>query len=64
MNCINESGVNDCWWNIDGRCTSFKVTHNQDIPASSRDWDSRQNCTLTQMGVHLCSIYLSEGKVR
>jgi hypothetical protein len=58
----NEGGKNDCLWNIDGRCTSFKVTRAERNPGHSRDWDSRQNCTLTQCGVHCCSAYLPEGK--
>lgn len=62
MNCINESGVNDCYWNTDGRCTSFQVTRNPK-KWHSRDWDSRQNCVYTQIGVHLCGAYLPEGKV-
>jgi len=55
-----ESGVNDCYWNIDGKCTNQHITHN-DIPAGfSRDWDSKQNCTLTQYGVCLCSGYFQQ----
>jgi len=23
-----ESGVNDCYWNIDGKCTNQHITHN------------------------------------
>jgi hypothetical protein len=57
-----EGGVNDCLWNIDRRCTSFGVTRVIRKPAYSRDWDSRQNCTLTQLGVRKCSAYLQEGK--
>jgi hypothetical protein len=62
MNCINEGGVNDCFWNIDAKCTSFDCTRNPKISSFSRDWDSKQNCTLTQIGVHLCSAYRSQGK--
>jgi hypothetical protein len=56
------SGINDCLWNINGKCTSFKVTRAERKPAYSRDWDSRQNCTVTQLGVHCCNEYLPEGK--
>jgi hypothetical protein len=61
MNCINEGGVNDCHWNVEGRCTSYDVTRNPKESAFSRDWYSKQNCTLTQIGVHLCGAYLAEG---
>ena len=64
----NESGINDCYWNIDGRCTSFKVTRDINYqnkkPSFSRDWDSRQNCTLTQFGAPICGEYLQEGRVK
>jgi hypothetical protein len=54
------SGINDCFWNIDGRCTNKQITRNK-IPSSfSRDWDSKQNCTMTQLGVRLCSCYLQQ----
>jgi len=64
MNCINESGVNDCHWNMDGRCTSLKVTRSKANRFWSRDWDSRQNCTLTQFGAPICGEYLQEGRVK
>jgi hypothetical protein len=63
MNCIIKSGVNDCRWNIDGRCTNYKVTKNKQIHEFSRDWDSKQNCVYTQLGVYICGGYLSAGKV-
>jgi hypothetical protein len=56
-----SGGVNDCVWNIDGRCTNYKVTLNPKNPAYGRDWDSKINCTLTQLGVNLCGAYLQEG---
>jgi hypothetical protein len=61
MNCINAGGVNDCYWNTEGRCTSFEVTRNKRVGIWTRDWESKQNCTLTQMGVHMCSEYRPEG---
>ena len=62
MNCECVGGKNDCYWNIDRKCTSYKVTRNKKTSGFSRDWDSKQNCTLTQIGVHLCSAYISQGK--
>lgn len=63
MNCELKGGVNDCHWNVDGRCTSFDVTGNKKNPVFTRDWDSKRNCTLTQVGVQLCGVYLPEGEV-
>ena len=62
MNCEIQSGVNDCYWNIDGRCTSFKVTRSKNRGNLTRDWDSKQNCTLTQIGVTVCGAYLQQGR--
>ena len=59
-----ESGKNDCHWNVDGRCTSWVCTQTKSVPGQSRNWDSRQNCTLTQVGVPICGEYLQEGKVK
>jgi hypothetical protein len=61
MNCIIEGGINDCYWNNEKRCTSYEVTLGKKT-GFSRDWDSKQNCTLTQIGVHLCGAYLPQGK--
>ena len=58
-----ESGINDCYWNIEGRCTSWKCTQATPIKDQSRYWGSKQNCTLTQMGVPICGEYLQEGKI-
>lgn len=53
-----KSGVNNCFWNLEGRCTNPLVTRNPiDKMFSSRDWDSKQNCTVTILGVHNCSAY-------
>lgn len=49
-----KSGVNHCHWNVDGRCTNYNVTRNSIIAGFSRDWDSRQNCTYTILGVQIC----------
>lgn len=53
-----ESGVNNCHWNIEGKCTNKDVTRIK--TSMSRAWDSKQNCTLTILGVHLCGGYLHQ----
>lgn len=55
-----KAGVNNCYWNIDGKCTNVVVTRNPIPKAFSRDYESKQNCTLTIIGVHLCSGYLAQ----
>ncbi len=50
-----KDGVNTCDWNINGRCTNPKVTHNKTPEWSYRDWVSKQNCVYTIMGTKLCS---------
>lgn len=53
-----KSGYNDCWWNVEGRCTFDKYKkHNL---RSQRDWDSKENCTVTQLGTQICSNYKKE----
>jgi hypothetical protein len=59
-----ESGINDCCWNIDGKCTSWKCTQAIPISDQTRYWGSKQNYTLTQIGVTMCSEYFQEGKLR
>ncbi len=49
-----KSGVNHCEWNIKGRCTNALVTRKELPFGFSRDWNSKQNCTLTIYGVKLC----------
>ena len=49
-----HAGINNCIWNIDGKCTNYRVTRNPRNPCWSKDWDSKQNCTLTIIGVHKC----------
>ena len=60
MNGIDlKSGVNDCYWNVEGMCTHKKWYKN--IPSGfSRNWDSTESCTLTQLGTQLCSNYMKE----
>jgi len=52
-----KSGVNNCDWNVEGKCTNVEVTRNEIPKSFSRDWDSKQNCTLTILGVWKCSGY-------
>ncbi len=53
-----KSGVNNCDSNIKGRCINKTVTRSN--TTMNKDWDSKQNCTLTIYGVHLCSEYKPE----
>ena len=53
-----EAGVNDCHWNIEGVCTHMIECERLHI--MSRRWDSKENCTLTQLGVATCHHYLQE----
>jgi len=55
-----ESGINNCHWNTEGKCTNWEITLNKRILAFTRDYDSKQNCTLTILGVHLCHGYKPE----
>lgn len=55
-----KSGVNNCYWNIEGKCTNQSITRNKIPDAYSRDYDSKQNCTVTIIGVHLCSEYVPQ----
>lgn len=40
-----KSGINDCYWNTEGRCNHKKITG---------------NCTYTQIGISLCSRYFQQ----
>ena len=58
-----ESGINNCYWNVGGKCTNFKITRNTvptGFPSDCRDWESKQNCTLTILGVHICGGYKAQ----
>lgn len=59
-----KSGVNNCHWNVDGKYTNVDVTGNKIPESSSRDWDSKQKCTLTIIGQYVCSCYKPEKKVQ
>lgn len=52
-----KSGVNNCRWNVEGKCTNPEVTRNEIPEAFSRDWNSKQNCTLTIIGQFQCGGY-------
>jgi len=52
-----ESGVNDCYWVIDRRCTNPAITRNKIPSAYSRDWESRQNCFYTICGAFGCGCF-------
>lgn len=59
----SKSGVNDCHWNFGGICTSWGCTQTKSTRGQTRNWDSKQNCTLTQIGAPICSAYLQEGSI-
>lgn len=50
-----KAGINDCHFNFKGKCVNKEVTRRKTI--MSCDWDSKQNCTFTQIGTELCSSY-------
>jgi hypothetical protein len=52
---VLKSGVNNCLWNWESRCTNKEITRSN--TTMSRDWDSKQNCTYTILGIHLCHCY-------
>lgn len=60
-NLHTKSGENNCYYNIEGRCTNPALTKNKPTAkdGSGRDWDSKQNCTVTQDGAQgVCTGYL------
>ena len=61
-NILVKSGTNLCFWNVDDICTNYDVTRNDKIDGYNRDWDSRQNCTVTIYGTKNCQGYLEETK--
>lgn len=56
-----KSGINDCWWNMNGKCTFDK--YKKFDKRLKRDFNNVENCTLTQLGVHICSWYKQEGTI-
>lgn len=55
-----KSGVNDCYWNISGKCTNQIITRNKLPLDFLSDLSSTQSCTYTQIGVGLCSCYYQQ----
>lgn len=53
-----KSGVNNCYWNIDGKCTNPKITKEKVI--GFHDWNSTMSCVYTILGCDLCSGYLHQ----
>ena len=49
-----EGGVNDCHWVFKRKCTNPDVTRNKIRKGYSRDWKSKQNCTLSLWGTIYC----------
>ena len=54
-----RSGVNLCYWNVGGKCTSPTLTHNL-LQGGYCGWDLQQNCTLHAFGAPTCSGYRLE----
>lgn len=50
-----ESGVNNCYFNMLGKCINKKVTRSETTKVY--DLYSKQNCTVTIYGVHACGGY-------
>ena len=48
------SGVHDCYWVLDRKCTNPAITRNKIPKGYSRDWESAQNCPLTILGTIYC----------
>ena len=56
-----KSGYNDCYYNHEGKCVHPMTCRGRGIwVKDSRNWDSKENCTLTQLGTQLCSNYKKE----
>ena len=52
----DEAGLNDCEFNIQGKCTNPEVSRGKPY-FSGKDWDSKVNCVLTQYGTRVCHVY-------
>ncbi|MFA7114939.1 MAG: hypothetical protein WC214_05705 [Candidatus Omnitrophota bacterium] len=53
-----KGGVNDCYYNIEGKCVNKAITRRKTNMRC--DWDSKINCSHTQLGVDYCSEYLRQ----
>ncbi len=61
MNIELKSGRNDCYYNFKGRCTHPDTCRGQGMWLGHRyNHDSKENCTVTQLGTQLCSNYKRE----
>jgi hypothetical protein len=54
-----KSGINNCYWNIKGKCTSYDITKNKKR-YSSRDCDSKCYCNFNIFRVHDCNEYQAQ----
>ena len=68
-NIENEGGRNDCYWNVEGKCTNLCMPGVPSIKGGqfyrwSRSWESNVNCVYTQIGVVKCGEYKQEGLVK
>ena len=56
-----KSGHNDCYWNFEGRCIHPRTCRGMGMwVGHPRNWDSKENCTVTQLGTNVCSNYKKE----
>ena len=59
-NLNTESVQNNCYFNIKRKCT-FPKSYSKWIGDSGRDWESNENCTVTQYGAQkVCGNYKLE----
>lgn len=57
-NLTTKAGENNCYYNINGKCTEPIVNHTSILVGSGRIWDSQINCVVTQDGAQsVCSAY-------
>jgi hypothetical protein len=57
-----KTGVNDCHWNINGKCTNKLITRFEHR-IFKRNYDSRVNCAVTIIGCYCCAEYIAEGEI-
>jgi hypothetical protein len=56
-----KSGYNDCYYNFEGKCIHPMTCRGKGRwQRRPRNWDSKENCTVTQLGTQLCSAYKRE----
>jgi hypothetical protein len=59
-NIKDEQGVNDCYFNYQGKCTSPKVDRAGKVGIGGHVFSSKLNCVYSQRGTQLCSAYIKE----